>query len=130
MIIYLLDNMRLFLMHMDFMDNLLVNFFDLIHKKLQSDNEYDSYYNTFLTFLESKKEIFYTKIFQYSGEYGNSIIEINNLLWGGCMNSFLDSNVLIGYIFKLDNLSETSEEFIFKSSKNYLDFEYNWQRKS
>ncbi len=36
------------------------------------------------------------------------------------MNSFLDSNVLIGYIFKLDNLFETSEEFIFKSSKNYF----------
>ena len=80
MIIYLLDNLKLFLIHLSFIDNLLVNFFELIHKKLQSDKEYGSYYNAFLTFLENQKEIFYTKIFQYSGEYKNSIIKINNLL--------------------------------------------------
>ncbi len=36
------------------------------------------------------------------------------------MNSFLDSNVIIGYIFCLDSLFEVSREFIFKSENNYF----------
>ena len=35
------------------------------------------------------------------------------------MNSFLDSNVIIGYIFCLDPLFDLSKEFIFKSENNF-----------
>lgn len=35
------------------------------------------------------------------------------------MGSFLDSNVLIGYIFCLDNSFDISKEYIFKSNNNY-----------
>lgn len=35
------------------------------------------------------------------------------------MNSFLDSNVIIGYIFCLDHLFDLSKEFIFKSKNNF-----------
>ena len=36
------------------------------------------------------------------------------------MNSFLDSNVLIGYIFCLENLFDVSNKYIFKSDNNYF----------
>lgn len=36
------------------------------------------------------------------------------------MNSFLDSNVLIGYIFCLENSFDVSKEYIFKSDNNYF----------
>ncbi|MBQ9161463.1 MAG: hypothetical protein IJ122_09125 [Methanobrevibacter sp.] len=79
MIVYLLDNLKLFLKNISFVDNLLLNFFELINKKLQSDNEYVNYYNAFSTFLENQKEIFYLEIFHYSGEYEKGILKINNL---------------------------------------------------
>ena len=79
MIVYLLDNLKLFLKNISFVDNLLLNFFELINKKLQSDNEYVNYYNAFSTFLENQKVIFYLEIFHYSGEYEKGILKINNL---------------------------------------------------
>ncbi len=35
------------------------------------------------------------------------------------LNSFLDTNVLIGYIFSCDSLFKHSKEYIFKSKSNY-----------
>lgn len=33
------------------------------------------------------------------------------------MNAFLDTNVIIGYIFSLDDLNESSQLLVFKSDK-------------
>lgn len=35
------------------------------------------------------------------------------------MNSFLDSNVVLGYIFCIDSLFEPSREYIFNSNTNF-----------
>lgn len=35
------------------------------------------------------------------------------------MNSFLDSNVVLGYIFCIDSLFEVSREYIFNSNNNF-----------
>lgn len=41
------------------------------------------------------------------------------MFFGDIMNSFLDSNVIIGYIFCLDSLFDVSNEFLFKIENNF-----------
>lgn len=66
---------------MRFIEKLLFNFFNLIHQKLLKNDEYENEYVSFLTFLNNQKEFFYTKVYIYSGEFEDTIIEINNILW-------------------------------------------------
>lgn len=82
MIDYLLNDVELFIDYLFFIDELLMNFFNLIHHKIH--NSYDDYkkeYDLFVIYLNDKKEFFYTKIYQYSGKFEKTVIEINNLLW-------------------------------------------------
>lgn len=82
MIDYLLNDVELFIDYLFFIDDLLMNFFNLIHHKIH--NSYDDYkkeYDLFVIYLNDKKEFFYTKIYQYSGKFEKTVIEINNLLW-------------------------------------------------
>lgn len=81
MICYILDDVRLFLLYISFIDDLLINFFNLIHMKLIKDNEYDEYFNKFFRYLNTQKEFFYTKIFEFNDEYENVIDEVTNILW-------------------------------------------------
>lgn len=82
MIDYLLNDIKLFLIHLRFIEKLLFNFFNLIHQKLLKNDEYENEYVSFLTFLNNQKDFFYTKVYIYSGEFEDTIIEINNILWG------------------------------------------------
>ena len=86
----------------------------MIHQKLLKNDEYENEYVSFLTFLNNQKDFFYTKVYIYSGEFEDTIIEINKY-YGDNINSFLDSNVIIGYIFCLDSCFDISNEFIFKN---------------
>ena len=82
MIDYLLNDVELFIDYLFFIDDLLMNFFNLIHHKIH--NSYDDYkkeYDLFVIYLNDKKELVDTKIYQYSGKFEKTVIEINNLLW-------------------------------------------------
>lgn len=79
MIEYLLNDIGLFIVHMSFIDDLLVNFFNLIHRRLVDDDNYDKCYNEINSFLEKQKEFFYNEIHEYDNEFEETIIEINNL---------------------------------------------------
>lgn len=82
MIDYLLNDIKLFIVYLFFIDDLLMNFFNLIHQKLQkADKDYQKEYDLFVSYLNDKKEFFYTQIYEYSGEFEKTVIEINNLLW-------------------------------------------------
>lgn len=82
MIDYLLMDIKLFIVYLFFIDDLLMNFFNLIHQKLQkADKDYQNEYDLFVSYLNDKKEFFYTEIYKYSGEFEKTVIEINNLLW-------------------------------------------------
>lgn len=82
MIDYLLNDIKLFIVYLFFIEDLLMNFFNLIHHKLQkADNDYQKEYDLFVCYVNDKKEFFYTKIYKYSGEFEKTVIEINNLLW-------------------------------------------------
>ena len=82
MIDYLLKDIKLFIVYLFFIDDLLMNFFNLIHQKLQkADKDYQNEYDLFVSYLNDKKEFFYTEIYKYSGEFEKTVIEINNLLW-------------------------------------------------
>ena len=81
MIDYLINNVELFIVNLSFIENLLVNFFHLIHLKLLNHSNYEKDYDEFFSYLEKQKEFFYTKIHDYDGDFQELIIEINNLLW-------------------------------------------------
>ena len=81
MINYMLKDIKLFLIHLSFIDDLLVNFFNLIHAKLTDKNHYNKHYDKFFTYLDNQEDFFYTKIFEYDGEYEELIVEVTNILW-------------------------------------------------
>lgn len=81
MINYMLKDIKLFLIHLSFIDDLLVNFFNLIHIRLTDKNHYDEYYDKFFIYINNQEDFFYTKIFEYNGEYEELIVEVTNILW-------------------------------------------------
>lgn len=81
MIDYLINDFELFIVNLSFIENLLVNFFNLIHLKSLNPQDYEKKYDEFFSYLEKQKEFFYTEIYDYDGKYQDVIIEINNLLW-------------------------------------------------
>lgn len=81
MIDYLINDFELFIVNLSFIENLLVNFFNLIHLKSLNPQDYEKKYDEFFCYLEKQKEFFYTEIYDYDGKYQDVIIEINNLLW-------------------------------------------------
>lgn len=81
MIDYLINDFELFIVNLSFIENLLVNFFNLIHLKSLNHHDYEKKYDEFFSYLEKQKEFFYTEIYDYDGKYQDVIIEINNLLW-------------------------------------------------
>lgn len=81
MIDYLINDVELFIVNLYFIENLLVNFFNLIHLKSLHYPDYENKYDEFFCNLEKQKEFFYTEIHKYDGSYQDLIIEINNLLW-------------------------------------------------
>ena len=52
MINYMLKDIKLFLIHLSFIDDLLVNFFNLIHIRLTDKNHYDEYYDKFFIYIK------------------------------------------------------------------------------
>lgn len=79
MISYLLRDIKFFIGNISFMENLLINYFHLIHQKLIKNDDYDNECESFAIFLNQQKEFFYTEIYQYNGEFEKTVIEINNL---------------------------------------------------
>ena len=76
-----INDFELFIVNLSFIENLLVNFFNLIHLKSLNPQDYEKKYDEFFSYLEKQKEFFYTEIYDYDGKYQDVIIEINNLLW-------------------------------------------------
>lgn len=70
----------LFLIHLSFIDDLLINF-NLVHVKLIDNNHYDEYYDKFFAYLDNQEDFFYTRIFEYNDEYEDLIVEVTNILW-------------------------------------------------
>lgn len=81
MINYMLNDIKLFLIHLSFIDDLLINFFNLVHVKLIDNNHYDEYYDKFFAYLDNQEDFFYTRIFEYNDEYEELIVEVTNILW-------------------------------------------------
>ncbi|WP_458403566.1 hypothetical protein [Methanobrevibacter sp.] len=83
MIYHVIKDIKLFISNISFIDELLINFFALIHQKLENnDDEYKIHLKKFISFLEEQNDFFYTRIYPFSGEYEDAIIRINNLLLG------------------------------------------------
>ena len=63
MINYMLNDIKLFLIHLSFIDDLLINFFNLVHVKLIDNNHYDEYYDKFFAYLDNQEDFFLHKNF-------------------------------------------------------------------
>ncbi|WP_298498791.1 hypothetical protein [uncultured Methanobrevibacter sp.] len=81
MINYILNEIKLFIVHLNFIEELLINFFNIIHQKLNSDGNYQELYSTFVTNLEKQKVFFFEKIFEFSDDYNDLIVDVTNVLW-------------------------------------------------
>lgn len=78
---YILNDINLFLNYLSFVDELLVNFFNLIHMKLLNKKGYSDHYDKFCKYLDGQEDFFYMEIFEYDDGYEDLIVEVTNILW-------------------------------------------------
>ena len=81
---YILKDIECFMNYSMFIDELIIEFKDLIHKKIQMAFEkeeinYKEEYDQFEDFLFEREEYFYLNIYQAHGEYNDLIVEITNI---------------------------------------------------
>ena len=118
--------------NIDFIANIVINFCKLICDKQDwviSDKNfnYEKEYDKFYMFFINQREEFYDRLPNTNSNEDNELIDkVTNLLWWFFIlnkNLFLDTNVIIGFIFSIDPFYNFSKNVF--SSKNNLYYSYN-----
>ena len=77
---YIINDIKLYILHSSFISSLLLNFFKLIRSKIDDDSFYCDIYRTFEKFLDKQERIFYLNIFEGTQEYDDLVDEVTNIL--------------------------------------------------
>ena len=77
---YIINDIKLYILHSSFISSLLLNFFKLIRSKIVDDSFYCDIYRTFEKFLDKQERIFYLNVFEGTPEYDDLVDEVTNIL--------------------------------------------------
>ena len=78
---YIINDVKLYILHSSFISSILFNFFKLIRSKIDDkDSCYSDMYLTFEKFLDKQERTFYLKIYEGTHEYDDLIDEVTCIL--------------------------------------------------